>query len=174
MKIKHKFNFRNLFSLLCILVLIVFAIYFFSNIIPRRTKYKFAETISEQNFINNYEIENQNRRIAIFLNIKDTIFKQYDYHSYISGEGIGKKIELQLYLISEDKSVCYKIKSYCYNYENAEELKFMGYYYNMFIDKKEKYNLAIYVPDTEILYMTDIKIWEAKERIKFGTYKKTY
>ena len=140
------------------MVLIVFGIYFFTNIIPRKTKYKFAETILEQDFINNYQIENQNERIAIFLNIKDTIFKQYDYQSYISGAGTGKKIELQMYLISKDTSLCYKIKSYCYNYENAEELKFMGYYYNKFINKNEKYNLAIYVPDTEILYMTEIEI----------------
>ena len=144
--------------MLCILILIIFIIYFYGNKIPRKIEYNFTQKVLEQTFINQYEIEKNDEEIKIFLNMKDTIFKHYDYHSYVSGDGSGKKLQLEMYLISEDEALCYKIKSYCYDYQNIEELKFMGYYDNKFINKSQKYNLSIYVPDTEILYITNIEL----------------
>lgn len=138
------------------LAIIIFIIYFANNVIPKKAKKEFDNISHDNSFIKNYSIEKQNARIAIYLDTTSEIFKQYNYHSYISGEGTGRKINLQMYLISEDS--CYQIKTHCYEYTNAENLKFIGYYYNKFIKQNEKYNLAIYVPENEILYKTNIEI----------------
>ena len=136
--------------------MIVFIIDFANNIIPTKINNQFNNISKDKNFINNYTVKNEKGRIAILLETTSQIFKQYDYHSYISGDATGKKINLEMYLISEMQ--CYKIKSYCYEHTNIENLKFLGYYYNKFIEKNEKYNLAIYVPENDILYVTDIQI----------------
>lgn len=135
-----------------------FFMYFINNIIPKKTNIKFDNISTDNSFVKNYTIENKNGRIAIYLNTSDEIFKQYDYHSYISGDATGRKINLQMYLICEKDSSCYKIKTYCYDYSDMENLKFLGYYYNKFIRQNEKYKLAIYVPENEKLYITDIQI----------------
>ena len=134
----------------------IFGIYFIENIKPKRTKFEFTNISKEADFINNYDIVNKNGRIAIYLDINSAIFKEYNYHSYISGDGIGRKINMKAYLISEDEFICYKIKCNCYDYSNMENLKFMGYYYENFIKSDKKYKLAIYVEDTNIMYVTDI------------------
>ncbi len=143
-------------SILIIIVFSTFIVYFLSNIIPKKISYNFENT--EIFELKDYNIENKSGRIAIFFNTNSSLFKEYKYHSYISGDGVGNKIFLELFLISKDKEICYKIKSICYEYEDKENLKFMGYYYDMFIDKKKEYNLAIFIPDTNILYDTNITI----------------
>lgn len=143
-------------SVLVIIVFSTFIVYFLSNIIPKKISYNFENT--EIFSVNDFNIENKSGRIAIFFNTDSSLFKEYKYHSYISGDGIGNKIFLEMYLISKDKEICYKIKSICYDYDNKENLKFMGYYYDMFIDKQKEYYIAIFIPDTNILYDTNITI----------------
>ena len=141
----------------CLFIIIILIIYYASNIIPQKKNFKF-NYINSQEFINNYEVQDNNGRIAIYLNINSKVFKNYDYHSYISGDGTGPKIFLEMYLVSEDKELCYKIKSNCYDYQNLDDIKILGYYYEMFINKQKKYNLAIYIPVNDLLYITDIDI----------------
>ena len=140
------------------LVLIVFVLYFVDNIKPKKTDIKFYNISNNQNFMKKCEIENNQNKISIYLDTTSEIFKQQNYHSYISGDGVGKNINLKMYLISKQDSSCFEIKSYCYENTNLDNLKFLGYYNNKFIKQDQKYNLAIYVPENEILYMTDIEI----------------
>ena len=155
---KKKINFLTVFISITILVIITFLIYFISNVKPKKVKYSFENTIENENIINNCIIEKNGSRTAIYFDTIPEIFKEYNYHSYISGDGVGRKIWLQLFLVSEKKDICYKIKSYCYDYSDTNNFKFLGYYYNNFIKKNEKYNLAIYVPETDNMYITNIEI----------------
>lgn len=154
-KIKRKLNSYTLFAIILVVLIVTFLIYFICNVKPVKVSNKFDKTIKETNFIKNTQIENKSGRTTIYFETDVDIFKKYQYNSYISGEGEDYKIDLELYLISED--TCYKIKSYCYE-QNEDTVKFMGYYYDMFINKNQKYNLSIYVKDTNTLYITDISI----------------
>lgn len=155
---KKRFNFLVIFILISLLIITIFVLYFINNIKPSKRKFEFDNPIEDSSFITNYVIEKNNGRNAIYFDTNSEIFKEYHYHSYISGDGIGRKIDLQTYLVSEDKKQYYKIKSYCYDYSNTEELKFIGYYYDKFIETDQKYNLAIYATETDKLYITDIEI----------------
>lgn len=155
---KKKFDFWKAFIGILLLISIFFITYFISNIKPNKEKFEFSNIVNENEFINSYKVERKSKRTAIYLEINSNIFKEYNYHSYISGDGVGKMIFLQMYLISDDNKECYKIKSYCYDYSDLNDLKFIGYYYENFINNKKKYKLSIYVPETDILYSTDIEI----------------
>lgn len=155
---KKRFNFFTVFIGISLLIVIIFMLYFISNIKPSKKQFNFANSIKDRSFIKNYQIERKNGRIAIYFETNSEIFKEYNYHSYISGDATGRKIDLQTFLVSEDNNICYKIKSYCYDYSNTEDLKFIGYYYENFIDTNKKYKVAIYTTETDMLYITDIEI----------------
>lgn len=156
-KIKKKINFFTIFVGGSILILLIFAVYFCCNVFPRKERIS-INNIANDDAIINYKIENVSARISIFFSTNSSIFKAYDYHSYISGDGHGEKIFLRTYLISEDKTICYRIKSLCYDYSDSENLKFIASFYNDFIDTNKKYKLAIYIVEKDIWYLTDIEI----------------
>ena len=79
---KVKLNSIIVFISICILIGIVFIIYFFSNIKPSKINYNFKNISEETNFINNYKIEDKNGRIAIYFDIKSDIFKEYNYYRW--------------------------------------------------------------------------------------------
>lgn len=155
---KKRFNFFTIFIGISLLIFITFMLYFIDNIKPSKIKFNFENSIRDMSFVKNYQIERKNGRIAIYFETSSEIFKEYNYHSYISGDATGRKINLQTFLVSEDNTICYKIKSYCYDYSNTEDLKFISYYYEKFINTNKKYNLAIYTTETDMLYITDIEI----------------
>ncbi len=152
-----KINFLIVFIIIAILIIITFSIYILNNAMPKRKELNF-NNLSEEIVINNSKVENLSGRVSIYFDTKADIFKAYDYYSYISGEGHGEKIFLKTYLIPEDEDSCYEIKSFCYDYSDSENLKFIASYYENFLDDSKKYKLAIYVIDTDMCYITDIEI----------------
>ena len=151
---------KNLLITVIITILmigIIFIVYYTCNVVPKEKKIEFNK-IESKDIIKEFEIQNKKVRTAIYYTLNSEIFKQYNFHSYVSGDGTGRKIYLETYIISKDKEKCYKIKTNCYDYQDPKRLKFLGYYYNFFIDKRKEYNIAVYIPDNDILYITNIEI----------------
>lgn len=141
-----------------LILIMIFTVYFISNIKPNKVKYNFENYIKDDSFIKDCYIENNKTKTTIYFETNSEIFKEYNYHSYVSGDGCGKKIRLETYLISKDKTLCYKIKTNCYDYSDVDNIKFVSCYYNNFIKSNTKYNLAIYAVETNTLYLTDIEV----------------
>lgn len=141
-----------------LLILLIFLICMIINAMPNKENYDFPNIIESASVIKNSTIDNKSGRVSIYFDTDSSIFKAYDYHSYISGDGYGEKIYLNTYLVSEEDNMCYKIKTYCYDYSDSQNLKFIVSYYDKFIDTSKRYKLGIYVIDTEIFYITDIEI----------------
>lgn len=141
-----------------LMLAIAFFIYFINNVKPKKIEFNFNKCVEEESFINRYAIEKNKQKITLYFETNSEIFEGYNYHSYVSGDGYGKKIKLETYLISEDKSICYKLKTNCYDYTDIDNIKFVCCYYNSFIKLDQKYKIAIYVEDKDILYLTNIEI----------------
>lgn len=156
-KIKKKLNFLTIFLSGILLILLIFVIYIMFNITPKKEKFEFDNVVEDSHIVN-HKVDNLSGRVSIYFELDSSIFQAYNYHSYISGDGNGEKIYLKSYLLSEDKDTCYEIKSFCYDYSNKQNLKFIASYYDKFIDTSKKYKLAIYVVDTNICYITEIEV----------------
>ena len=102
---RKQLGFFTVFIVLNLLIIIIFILYFINNIKPCKKQFDFENSIRYTSFINNYRIEKNNGRIAIYFETNSEIFKEYNYHSYISGNSTGRKIDLQTFLVSEDNTI---------------------------------------------------------------------